>query len=146
MMGYYESRGITTNIPRNELVDRRVYLLISRNLSVGAWNEANGGFIGIREKFGREYLFTEYFSDGVSPVGTASALKDLGVVVADGIPMDESLMTDDGGFLKDDKGYVQTNAALFDLLQPLDKASRDDYAQWWKDNAGGSGVSETANE
>jgi hypothetical protein len=33
----------------------RIYLIHSRNLSVGVY-DGDGGFIGVREKFGSEYL------------------------------------------------------------------------------------------
>lgn len=45
-------------IPFDELEVRGVYVLRSRNLRVGVWTGA--GFIGIREKLGSRYLFTEY--------------------------------------------------------------------------------------
>lgn len=130
---YYESRGMGTILPRRELVDRRVYRIQSRNLSVGAWCESTGGFIGIREKFGSEYLFTEYFADGVSLVGTANPRKDLGITVPDDVPMTERLLDDAGRFVLTAGGFTQTNTELFELLQPLNEAARKDYAAWWRE-------------
>lgn len=46
-------------IPLEELEKGRAYRLKSRNLYAGVWNGKNG-YIGIREKFGSFYLFTEY--------------------------------------------------------------------------------------
>jgi hypothetical protein len=52
------------------------YKLQSRNLAVGVY-DGNEGFTGIREKFGRRYLFTEYHSDQGEPFGTAYPLEEL---------------------------------------------------------------------
>lgn len=46
-------------IPMSECVERGVYRIYSRNLLVGVY-DGKGGFIGIRQKFGHRYLFTEY--------------------------------------------------------------------------------------
>jgi len=58
-----------------------VYVIRSRNLSVAVYDGANG-FIGIREKFGQRYLFTEYHHDQGAPYGTVHPLKDLGPLPA----------------------------------------------------------------
>lgn len=57
------------------------YLLYSRNLATGVFNSATNGFVGIREKFGREYLDTEYHR-GEEPIrrrGLAAPVKLLGM-------------------------------------------------------------------
>jgi hypothetical protein len=41
----------------------------------GVFNENTKGFIGIREKFGHEYLSTEYHWDTGSPFGTAKPVE-----------------------------------------------------------------------
>jgi hypothetical protein len=46
-----------------------IYRIKSRNLSVGVY-DGKGGFIGIREKFGDTYLFTEYGWEQGPPYGT----------------------------------------------------------------------------
>ena len=60
-------------IPMAQCIPRRVYQIRCRNLSFGVWNGKESpwaGFIGIREKFGSEYLFTEYHCDTGAPHGT----------------------------------------------------------------------------
>ena len=47
-----------------------LYKISSRNLALGVYNEPSKGFIGIREKFGDEFLFTEYHWDTGEPFGT----------------------------------------------------------------------------
>jgi len=91
------------------LIDRRIYRIRSRNLVIGAWDAKSKGFIGLREKFGDVYLFTEYEHDLMGPPhGTARAVDDLGVDVPDDIVMDEYLRTSDGALCN--------NPALYDLL------------------------------
>lgn len=55
----------------SECVHGGVYAIRSRNLSFGVWNSNTLGFVGIREKFGSEYLFTEYHYDTGGSFGTA---------------------------------------------------------------------------
>lgn len=92
------------------LVDRRIYRVISRNLVIGAWNAEKNGFIGIREKFGDEYLFTEYEHDSDPHFGTARAMEDMGVDVPPEVAMHEHGP-------KDPEGYLTLNQPLFDLLK-----------------------------
>lgn len=75
-----------------ELEDRQVYRLQSRNLVVGVWNQETSGFIGIREKFGDEYLFTEYHWDFSTTYGTARPLEKIdGLVVPEEVALKESM-------------------------------------------------------
>ena len=53
------------------------YKISSRNLSIGVFNENDNGFIGIREKFGSEYLFTEYHWDTGAPFGTVNPKEEI---------------------------------------------------------------------
>lgn len=47
------------------------YAIYSRNLTFGVFTSgSDGGFVGIREKFGSEFLFTEYHRDLGGMVGT----------------------------------------------------------------------------
>lgn len=46
-----------------------LYKIFSRNLSHGVF-DGSTGFIGIRNKFGCDYLFTEYHWDTGPPFGT----------------------------------------------------------------------------
>lgn len=70
-------------IPASELRPRGIYEIRARNFFAGAWNPGAhnglGGFIGIREKFGDRYLFTEFLYDSDAGVlGTAQAVRLLG--------------------------------------------------------------------
>jgi hypothetical protein len=59
-----------TYIPIAECKNGGLYRIYSRNLSLGVYREEAQGFVGIREKFGNEYLFTEYHWDISEPYGT----------------------------------------------------------------------------
>lgn len=85
----------------DELENGRVYRIRSRNLMVGVWRAETKGFIGIRRKFGSEYLFEEYHYDNGPPFGTARVEMALDVVVPEGMELSES------------------NKALFAFLHPL---------------------------
>lgn len=63
-----------TYIPLDQCQKGGLYKISSRNLSFGVF-DGNGGFIGIREKFGDEYLFTEYHWDTGAPYGTVHPLE-----------------------------------------------------------------------
>jgi len=62
----------------------------SRNLSYGIYNEKTKGFIGIRNKFRQDYLFTEYHYDNGPPFGTVFPKKELGKI-PDNLELKESL-------------------------------------------------------
>ena len=81
-------------IPIAECTPGRVYQIQSRNLTFGVY-DGNEGFIGIREKFGHRYLFTEYHWDQGPPYGTVSGQKDLGIDLPADISPKESLGTVD---------------------------------------------------
>jgi hypothetical protein len=55
-----------------------LYRIKSRNLSVGVFNKDNSSFIGIREKFGSRYLFSEYHRETGPPHGTVSPTEEIG--------------------------------------------------------------------
>lgn len=55
-----------------------VPLFRSRNLTVGFFNQADDGFVGIREKGGSRSPFTESHRDIGPPHGTAAPYEDLG--------------------------------------------------------------------
>lgn len=61
----------------NECKHGWLYRLSSRNLVSGVYNETVKAFVGIREKFGHEYLDTEYHWDNGPPFGTAKPLEIL---------------------------------------------------------------------
>ena len=60
---------------------RHLYRLHSRKLTQGVY-DGQGGFIGIREKFGNHFLFTEYHWEHPS-FATVRPLEDLGLIPAD---------------------------------------------------------------
>ncbi len=63
---------------------RRVYKLISRNLSFGVF-DGKTRFIGVRTKFGRRFLDTEDHWDTGPPFGTARPEEDIGIIVPEEI-------------------------------------------------------------
>lgn len=69
----------------------QIYRLRSRNLAYGVY-DGDTGFIGIREKFGDLYLFTEYHYDTGPPFGTVRPYEIVGDVPED-IALTESLGT-----------------------------------------------------
>jgi len=106
-------RGPVENqIPIAECVHGTVYRIKSRNLSIGVFNSENKGFIGIRNKFGCNYLFTEYHWDTGAPFGTACPFEALEPVPAI-IPIKEHLKDDA------DPKVLQTNMLLKKFLQEL---------------------------
>lgn len=89
----FQERSIGT-IPIAECTPGRVYQIQSRNLTFGVY-DGNEGFIGLRQKFGHRYLFTEYHWDQGPPHGTVSGQKDLGIDLPADISPKESLGTVD---------------------------------------------------
>ena len=74
--------------------NRHLYKLNSRNLTYGIFEEDEKGFVGIREKFGDEYLFTEYHWDIGEPIGTVHPVKKL-IKLPDDIMLSEYIKTID---------------------------------------------------
>jgi hypothetical protein len=70
---------------------------------LGVFNGVTG-FIGIREKFNHEYLFTEYHYDTGAPYGTVHSVEDAGIELPSNIEAVENLA---GG---------APNVALFEWL------------------------------
>jgi hypothetical protein len=71
-------------IPIKDCVVGRVYKIRCRNLSYGVY-DGDGGFIGIRTKFGSRFLFTEYHWDTGAPFGTVSNQEDTGIDIPEDI-------------------------------------------------------------
>lgn len=80
-------------IPIQECKNRSIYLLQSRNLSVGVYDSSKRCFIGIRYKFGYR-IDSEYHWDCGPPFGTAKPLEEVGVL-PDEISLLESFGTED---------------------------------------------------
>lgn len=97
-------------IPLAECKKRHVYRIHSRNLKFGVY-DGDGGFIGIREKFGSRYSFTEYHRDTGAPHGTVHPQEDLGPI-PEGIELLESVSTGDHSFT--------TYRLLFEYLETLE--------------------------
>lgn len=64
-------------IPLQECRHGWTYRIHSRNLSFGVFNQETQGFVGIREKFGNRFLFTEFHWDTGEPFGTVTPLEAL---------------------------------------------------------------------
>lgn len=64
-------------IPMTECVKGHLYAIRSRNLSFGVY-DGDEGFVGIREKFGDLFLFTEFHYDQGPPFGTVTPIVDMG--------------------------------------------------------------------
>ncbi len=105
--------------------DRFLYKIDSRNLSYGVFNLAANGFIGIREKFGDRYLFTEYHWDTGAPYGTVRPIKML-CALPDDIICDDDLGTLDGltgraiadEFIRDGEGKIVKHLRYFTDVTP----------------------------
>jgi len=79
-------------IPLSQCKPRYLYKIDSRNLSYGVFTgSSDGGFIGIRQKFGNEFLFMEEHADAG---GTVYPKEEL-VKIPDDIQIVESLGTKD---------------------------------------------------
>lgn len=67
-----------TLIPIKDCIKARLYKIKCRNMTYGVWNGENG-FIGIRCKFGKRFLFTEYHWEAGPPYGTVYETVDTGI-------------------------------------------------------------------
>jgi len=64
-------------VPKAECKDRRLYRIQSRNLRLGVFKAASGGFLGLRTKFGSTYVFEEFHWDNGEPYGTVLPQEEL---------------------------------------------------------------------
>lgn len=79
-----KAHGLDVNMKKDHIKienceDRRLYELRSRNLACGVYSSASRCFLGIRSKFGREYVTSEYHWDDGPPYGTARPMTDTGI-------------------------------------------------------------------
>ncbi|MFA5419826.1 MAG: hypothetical protein WC341_15340 [Bacteroidales bacterium] len=118
---------MATRIPLSECKHGGLYRIFSRNLSFGVFNQHNSGFIGIREKFGNYYLFTEFHYDTGAPFGTVSPteyLEDYPGEISERIEVvaTEEIMKRYIGasFKVGDTTYIE-NEALFKWLEEKQK-------------------------
>ncbi len=63
-------------VPMSKCKKGFLYRIHSRNLSFGVY-DGEGGFVGIRVKFGQSYLFTEFHWDRGAPYGTVKPLEEV---------------------------------------------------------------------
>ena len=95
-------------IPLDQCKDRFLYKINSRNLSYGVYSEETKEFVGIRNKFGEDYLFTEYHYDTGPPFGTVFPKKELIK-----IPDDLSLKVQIGTIDEKSKRTVKFDKPIF---------------------------------
>ena len=132
-------------LPMEEMERGGIYRIIARNFFVGVW-DGESGFIGIREKFGDRYLFTEYHRDYSDRIGTARPVEKVGQV-PEGVQLVERLPpicpacsrevdflyparlwvhTDDGSSMHTDRPTTfGTYLPLFDVLVPYAEAEEE---------------------
>jgi hypothetical protein len=135
-------------IPKTACKDRTLYRIRSRNLLLGVFREATGGFLGIREKFGSRFVFEEYHYDNGPPFGTVRPEEELQETLPEAIQNREGLGTAcsvcgkpteshetreagkiihgwwahvDGTKCEDMHGVHVSNAALFTWLEAMEK-------------------------
>lgn len=77
---YLEEHRSDNYIKLDQCKNRFLYRIHSRNLNFGVYSEEAKGFIGIREKFGSKYLFTEYHWDTGEPYGTVKPQEELFII------------------------------------------------------------------
>ena len=87
-------------LPIEQCEHRGIYRIDSRNLSIGVFDAKKNGFIGIREKWGERYLFTEWHWDTGEPFGTVKPQEKIGV-------------------LPDEIELAETESALFNFLKKM---------------------------
>jgi hypothetical protein len=75
-----------------QMEPRRLYRIRCRNLLYGVWN-GRDGFIGIREKFGHRYPFTEFHWDASESLGTVTAAYPIAAWLPEPIAMAEVIGT-----------------------------------------------------
>lgn len=85
------------HIPLEECKHGFLYKIFSRNLGLGVFDENTQGFIGIREKFRYEYLFTEYHWDTGPPFGTVHPDEELEECPCKSIKEDLDIVGDESG-------------------------------------------------
>jgi len=125
-------------IKMKDCVRRGVYRIRSRNLTIGVY-DGDGGFVGVREKFGSRYLFTEYHHDRGAPYGTVRPIMPLdvrlpgwmGVMTHFPLPVTESgkavyydgeidrYVYNDEPWDKDDEKYLHGYRPLYEVLERL---------------------------
>src|SRR5579872_5414717 len=101
-------------IKPEECVNGGLYRIHSRNLAYGVYKADVRGFVGIRNKFGSNYLFTEYHWDNGPPFGTVRPIEFI-----EQCPVEDLGESHLGEHPKIGKCYM-TNRPLFDWLKERD--------------------------
>lgn len=70
-------------IKLQDCVDRQLYRLNARNITIGVFNQAENEFIGIRFKFGCSRIESEYHWDNQAPYATAKPIEVIGELPKD---------------------------------------------------------------
>jgi len=96
-------------VPMVDCIKGRLYHIGCRNMDYGVY-DGKEGFIGIREKFGHEFLFTEYHFDQGAPFGTVHTVIDTEIDIPEGIELKTLVHNDD-------KKTFSTYQPLFEWLQ-----------------------------
>jgi hypothetical protein len=95
-----------TYIKLEDCKDGYLYKIFSRNLGYGVFNKNDNGFVGIRNKFGSDYLFTEYHWDTGAPFGTVHPKEEI-CKIPDSIIIDHTIWLDENielfNWLKENK-------------------------------------------
>lgn len=144
-------------IPADQLVDRGLYRIKSRNLVLGFYRAEARTFVGIRTKFGSEFLDEEILND---PPGTGTAMAEefwdvvLGrdVLLATLLPGSKCKherwceyvqtsaegeprkgfwkhLDDDSPVEGDDYPHALSNTVLFNILKPPTEAEHERWRQ-----------------
>lgn len=107
------------HIKMEDCIDGGLYRIFARNFSLGVYRKDSKGFIGVREKFGFEYLFTEYHWDTGPPCGTVN--PKLFLEMCPVIPVAEGFEVEKDG----EKSFHQ-NKLLFDWLKEREEFYKEE--------------------
>ncbi len=100
-------RELPERIPIKDCQHGHLYRIYSRNLNLGVYRKDDKGFVGIRLKMGRRYLFAEFHWDTGPPFGTANPLE---LIVK--CPIED--LTE--GYYDEDAKQYHDNGSLFDWI------------------------------
>lgn len=111
----------TDYLKMDELKNGFTYLMTARNGFIGVWNAESRGFVFVREKFGREYLFTEFHWDTGPPFGTVHPIQEV----------EECPIEDLRESWKDEENdcWIE-NRPLFDYLKSVEEKGLELQKQW----------------
>lgn len=79
-------------IPLEDCKDGHVYRVVARNFTVAVFRKAAAGFVGLRDKGNRYFLFEETHREAGAPFGTVAPLEELGKCPVGETQGDDSLV------------------------------------------------------